>query len=47
MANIIPYRNILPNIDKSVFIANNAVISGDVKIAKNSSIWYNCVLRGD
>lgn len=47
MANIIPYRNILPNIDKSVFVANNAVISGDVKIAKNSSVWYNCVLRGD
>ncbi len=46
-SNIIAYRNILPTIDKSVFIAHNAIISGAVEIAKNSSIWYNCVLRGD
>jgi carbonic anhydrase/acetyltransferase-like protein (isoleucine patch superfamily) len=45
--NIIAYRNILPSIDKSVFIAHNAIISGAVEIAKKSSIWYNCVLRGD
>lgn len=47
MANIIKYRGVTPQIDPSVFIANNATITGDVKIAKNSSIWYNCVLRGD
>ncbi len=45
--NIIPYRNILPTIDNSAFIAHNAIISGAVEIGKNSSIWYNCVLRGD
>ena len=47
MANIIKYRDTFPQIDQSVFVANNATISGDVKIGKNSSIWYNCVLRGD
>jgi len=47
MKNIIPYRNILPNIDKSAFIAHNAIISGDVKIGINSGVWYNCVIRGD
>ena len=36
-----------PKIHESVFIAENAVIIGDVEIGENSSIWYNCVLRGD
>jgi carbonic anhydrase/acetyltransferase-like protein (isoleucine patch superfamily) len=44
---IIPYRSILPIVDKSAFIASNAIISGQVSIKKNSGIWYGCVLRGD
>jgi hypothetical protein len=36
-----------PNINDALYIAHNAVITGDVKIGKNSSIWYGCVLRGD
>jgi carbonic anhydrase/acetyltransferase-like protein (isoleucine patch superfamily) len=47
MKNILPYRGILPTIDNSAFIAHNAIISGDVKIGKNSGIWYGCVMRGD
>jgi len=47
MANIIKYRGISPIIEQSTFIANNATIIGDVRIGENSSIWYNCVLRGD
>ncbi len=29
-----------PVIDPSVFIANNASIIGEVKIGKNSSVWF-------
>ncbi len=47
MKNIFPYRGKFPNIDKSAFVAKNAIISGDVQIGKNSGIWYGCVLRGD
>ena len=47
MTNIFSYRGIMPNISEALFIANNSVITGDVKIGKNSSIWYGCVLRGD
>lgn len=47
MKNILSYRGIKPNIDASAFIASTAVLSGDVKIGKNSGIWYGCVLRGD
>ncbi|MAO54457.1 MAG: gamma carbonic anhydrase family protein [Rhodospirillaceae bacterium] len=44
---ILPYRDKTPQIDSSAFIAENAVIIGDVTIGANSSVWYNCVLRGD
>ena len=44
---ILPYRGTLPTIDKTAFIAENAIISGDTHIGKNSSIWYGCVIRGD
>ena len=36
-----------PKIADNVFIAENAVIIGDVEIGEGSSIWYNVVLRGD
>ncbi len=47
MKNILPYRGISPTIDSSAFVAQTAILSGDVKIGKNSGIWYGCVLRGD
>lgn len=45
--NIIKYKNLSPKIDPSVFIGRGAIISGDVTIAENASIWFNCVVRGD
>lgn len=36
-----------PKIHKSVFIAETAVVIGDVEIGKDSSVWYGCILRGD
>ncbi len=42
-----PYQGITPKIHPEAFIAENAVIIGDVEIGAGSSIWYNCVLRGD
>lgn len=36
-----------PKIPDSVFIARDAVVFGDVEIGENSSVWYQCVLRGD
>ncbi|MGL6297947.1 MAG: gamma carbonic anhydrase family protein [Methanobacteriaceae archaeon] len=34
-------------IDKTVKVFEGAHIIGDVTIGKNSSVWYNAVLRGD
>lgn len=47
MPVILPYKNILPRIDQSAYIADNAVITGDVVIGEDSNIWFGCTLRGD
>lgn len=39
--------NTQPTIDPEAFIAEDAVVRGDVRIERNASIWYNAVLRGD
>lgn len=44
---IIPYQNKYPKIHKSVLIAEGAFIIGDVEIGRESSIWFNTVVRGD
>ena len=44
---LFPYMDLFPSIDKSVFLASGVKIVGDVKIGSNSSVWYNCVIRGD
>ncbi|MBM4168344.1 MAG: gamma carbonic anhydrase family protein [Ignavibacteria bacterium] len=46
-AVIIPYQGITPRVDASVFVAEGAKIIGDVEIGKESSVWFNTVIRGD
>ena len=36
-----------PTCESDVFIAPNAIVVGDVRIGKQSSVWYGSVLRGD
>jgi carbonic anhydrase/acetyltransferase-like protein (isoleucine patch superfamily) len=47
MPIIIPYRNKYPRIAPDAFIAETAVIIGDVEIGPRANIWFGCVLRGD
>lgn len=42
-----PYGDTFPEIGENVFIAPGAKIVGDVKIGRDSSVWYNTVIRGD
>ena len=37
----------VPKVDNDAWVAPNATIIGKVKLEKNSSIWFNAVLRGD
>ena len=43
----IAYQDTFPNSHPSAFIAPGAMIIGDVTIGEESSVWFNCVLRGD
>lgn len=47
MTYILEYKGKTPRIHSSAFIAATAVITGDVIIEENVSIWYGCVIRGD
>ena len=47
MAIIRSVRGFTPEIGKDTFIAENAVVVGDVVIGDECSIWYSTVLRGD
>ncbi len=42
-----PYQGKSPNIHPDAWIAENAVIIGDVEIGPKVNIWYDVVIRGD
>jgi carbonic anhydrase/acetyltransferase-like protein (isoleucine patch superfamily) len=46
-ALIRPHHGVTPVIAASAFVAETAVVIGDVTIGEQASIWYGCVLRGD
>ena len=41
------HHGVTPTVAASAFVAETAVIIGDVTIGEQASIWYGCVLRGD
>ena len=41
------YLSQLPIIGEGVYIAKSAAVFGAVTLGKQSSVWYNAVLRGD
>ena len=47
MALIKSVRGFTPEIGENCFLADNAVIIGDVKMGRDCSIWFSTVLRGD
>ncbi len=44
---ILSYRGRTPELHESVFTAEGAQVIGDVTIGKDSSVWFNAVIRGD
>ena len=47
MTHIISVKGHTPNIHETCWIADNAVIIGDVKLHKDCTIWFSTVIRGD
>jgi carbonic anhydrase/acetyltransferase-like protein (isoleucine patch superfamily) len=41
------FKGMMPQIAATAFIEASAQIIGDVHIGEHSSVWFNCVLRGD
>lgn len=47
MAYIKSVRGFSPKIGNDCFLADTAVVVGDVQMGEGCSIWFNAVLRGD
>ncbi|HEX8395847.1 MAG TPA: gamma carbonic anhydrase family protein [Pyrinomonadaceae bacterium] len=47
MALIKSFGGVEPRIHETAFVAENAVIIGDVEIGEQSSVWYGSILRAD
>lgn len=47
MAYIREIRGHTPQVGENTFLAETAVLVGDVTVGRDCSIWYNAVLRGD
>lgn len=41
------YRNQMPEIDPSAFLAETSVVIGRVKLGACVNVWYSAVIRGD
>ena len=44
---ILTYRGTHPAIHATAFVAPGADVIGRVRLAKEASVWFGCVLRGD
>lgn len=44
---ILPHHGYWPKIHETAFVAPSADVIGDVEIGSHSSIWFQCVVRGD
>ncbi|MDR0843120.1 MAG: gamma carbonic anhydrase family protein [Acidobacteriota bacterium] len=44
---ILPYCGKYPEIHETVFLAEGALVIGDVKLGADASVWFNAVVRGD
>lgn len=42
-----PYRGVWPRLEAGAWIADGALVIGDVELGSDVSIWYGAVLRGD
>jgi len=42
-----PFESKQPDVDTTTFVDDSALILGDVRIGKNSSVWPLTVIRGD
>ena len=44
---IIPFEGKIPKVDPTAFIADTAMVIGDVEIEAGANIWFQSIVRGD
>ena len=44
---ILSHHGAVPAVDPTAFVAEGAMVIGDVSLGRDSSVWFNAVLRGD
>lgn len=44
---ILPFQKKWPKVHETAFVAPSADIIGDVEVGSHSSVWFQCVIRGD
>jgi carbonic anhydrase/acetyltransferase-like protein (isoleucine patch superfamily) len=44
---LIPFDRVLPVVDSTAFLADNATLVGRVTVHAGASIWFGAVMRGD
>lgn len=44
---IIPFDDVVPAIDDTAFVAENATLVGRVTVHAGASVWFGAVMRGD
>jgi len=42
-----PFNNISPTIHPTAFVADDAIVIGDVEIGEDASVWFGSIIRGD
>lgn len=41
------FKGVMPRIAATAFVEASAQLIGDIELGEQSSVWFNCVLRGD
>ena len=44
---IVDFKGIHPKVEPTAFIAENAMVIGDVEIGPGTNIWFHSIVRGD
>ena len=44
---LITHNGVMPQVDPSAYVHSSAQVIGDVHIERQSSLWFNVVVRGD
>ena len=47
MPEPITVNGLSPQVDENAFVADTAVLAGDVRLAAGASVWFGCVLRSE